>query len=332
MSIRIAVIGVGSMGKHHVRTLHEIDDVDLVGIADTNDETVQIIAKRYGVPAYTDYRRLLEETHPDAVSIVVPTLAHHRVAMDVMKYGCHLLIEKPIAPSVQEAQEIIEEARRRKLILMIGHIERFNPAIQELRKLLRENRAGKIFNIEAFRQGPFPPRHKDSGVIIDLAVHDIDIIRYLTDDEVERVFAEINRFSDASDDLLSSVLRLKGGIVASLNIDWITPTKIREIRVHCERGLYMVNYITQDLIFFENASAPSTTWDTLGILRGVSEGKMIRNAITKTEPLRREIEIFLDAIHGRCEVPVTGHDSLTALIIAQKIQLSGKEHRVVTMT
>lgn len=332
MKTRVAVIGVGSMGRHHVRTLHEMEHVDFVGIADTNGEAAQTISKRYGVPLYTDYQHLLSEAKPEAVIIAVPTLAHHRVGMDVINRGCHLLIEKPIASTPEQGREIIETAERKGVILTVGHIERFNPAIQELRRLLKGKNVGKIFSIAALRQGPFPPRIRDSGVVIDLAVHDIDIVRYLTDDEIERVFAEVNRFSDASDDLVSAILRLRGGTIASLNIDWVTPTKIREVRVHCEGGLFLVNYITQDLFFFENASVPSTTWDTLGILRGVSEGRMIRSVIVKEEPLRREIEAFLAAIRGQSNVLVTGRDSLIALEVAQQLLVSGREHRAVDIT
>lgn len=323
MSIKVAVIGAGAMGRNHVRVYYELPGVQLVGVSDVDEAGAAAATRLYATRTYTDYRQMLEETQPDAVTIAVPTEHHLEVALDVISRGVHLLIEKPIASTVDEGQQIIDAAAQANVHLQIGHIERFNPAVIALRQQLAENALGKVYQIDARRQGPFPGRIKDVGVVVDLAVHDIDVIRYITGAEITRVYAETaQRIHETREDMVTGLLRLDNGAVGTLTINWLTPTKIRELYVTGERGMFRVDYLTQDLYFFENAAAPVGDWPFLN-LRGVNEGRMIRHVVAKKEPLRAELESFLAAIKGESPVPVTGQDGLKSLTLAQALVQSG---------
>ncbi len=206
----------------------------------------------------------------------------------------------------------------------------FNPAITALKTQLAGNKLGKVFKVEARREGPLPQRINDVGVIIDLAVHDLDIIRYVTQKEVTRVYAEtVSGIHSQYEDLMSGLMCLSDGTVGNLIINWITPTKIREFCVTGELGMFKVDYLTQDLYFYENSLMNESEWATLGLLRGVREGSMLRFHINKKEPLRAEQEAFIAAIQNGANVPVTGQDGLKALELAQALVTSGKEHRLV---
>ena len=330
MSINVAVIGVGAMGRNHARVYSGMPDAQLVGVADTDLHIAESVSRRYGGCPYDNYEKLLDEQRPNAVSVAVPTINHYEVAKSVIQRGIHLVIEKPIAASLEEGREIIDAAETAEIKLMIGHIERFNPAVIALKMHLSKEELGRVFQIHAQRQGPFPTRIQNVGVVIDLAVHDLDVMRYISGSEIVRVYAETERrIHSRYEDLLDGLVRLDDGTVGVLTINWLTPTKIRELSVTGERGMFRVNYITQDLFFYENAMADGGEWETLQVLRGVSEGKMIRHVIAKKEPLRLELEAFLSAVRGEIQIPVTAHDGIRALELAQALIISGQEQRVV---
>ena len=330
MTIKIAIIGVGAMGRNHARVYSELPGIEIVGVADINMQAAADVSRRYGGRAYADHLRMLDEQKPEAVSVVVPTADHHGVALQVIQRGIHLLIEKPLAFTIQEGQEIIEAAASHGVKLMVGHIERFNPAVIALREHLSSGELGRAFQIDAHRQGPFPARVRDVGVVIDLAVHDLDIMRYVTGSEIVRVYAETQRrIHTEREDLLSGMVRFADDTVGTLTTNWLTPTKIREVYVTGERGMFRVDYLTQDLYFYENAVANGGDWATIQVLRGVSEGPMIRYAIAKKEPLRSELESFLAAVQEKTSVTVTGQDGLKAIELAQALVTSGLDHRVV---
>ena len=331
MTTRVAVIGVGSMGRNHARVYWELPNVELVAVADMNKATAETIATRYNTKAYTDYNQMLDEQRPDAVTICVPTSCHLQVALDVIRRGIHLLIEKPIASSVDEGKKMIAAAEEANVILAVGHIERFNPAIISLKAHLANQELGHVFQVDVHREGPLPTRINDVGVVIDLAVHDLDIIRHVTQAEIVRIYAETQRgIHSQYEDLMSGLIRLSDGTVGTLLINWITPTKIREFFVTGECGMFKVDYLTQDLYFYENAIANGSEWETMHLLRGVHEGKMIRYHVDKKEPLRAEQEDFLATVRGEKPVAVSGQDGLRALELAQAIVTSGQEHRLVS--
>ena len=330
-TVRAAVIGVGAMGKNHARVYADMPEVSLVGVADTVEGVADEVARRHGGRPYTEYRRMLDQERPDVVTLAVPTVDHLEVAFEVIDRGLHLLIEKPIAFSTEEGRQIISAASEAGVTLMIGHIERFNPAVTALKRRLLDGELGRTFQIDARRQGPFPARVKDVGVVIDLAVHDLDVMRYITGSEVLRVFAETERrIHSTREDLLTGLVRLEEGVVGTLSINWLTPTKIRELTVIGERGMFRVDYLTQDLYFYENAEAPAADWPDQ-VLRGVGEGSMIRHVVAKREPLLLEQEAFIAAVKGEASVPVSGEDGLVALELAQAVVTSGLENRVIDL-
>lgn len=332
MMTRVAVIGVGSMGRNHVRVVSELPDAELVGVADANEAQATAIGQRFNAPAYADFRQMLDEQRPEAVTIAVPTILHRQVASEVIGRGIHVLIEKPIAFNVSDGQEMIAAAAQAGVCLVIGHIERFNPAVIALKAKLAQGALGRVFQIDARRAGPFPTRIADVGVVIDLAVHDLDVMRYISGAEIVRVYAETERrVHNAREDLLTGLTRLSDGTIGTLAINWLTPTKIRELYVTGERGMFRVDYLTQDLYFYENATAQGSDWEALRVLRGVSEGQMVRYMIQKKEPLRAEQEAFLAAVRGEAPVAVTGQDGLKALVLAQAVITSGLEHRPVVL-
>lgn len=321
------------MGRNHVRVLKDMPDAALVGIADSDLQAACRIGAASGCRAFGSFEELFEAERPEAVTIAVPTNSHHAAVKTALAAGCHVLVEKPITASVEEADELVAAAQATGKVLAVGHIERFNPALLELKRRLQEDQLGRVFQLHARRLGPFPHRVRDVGVVIDLATHDLDVMRYLTGSEVIRVFAETKREVHTSyEDLVSGLLRFEDGTVGLLEINWLTPSKIRELVVTGERGMFRADYLTQDLYFHENAEAKSASWDQITILRGVSEGSMTRYAIAKREPLRVELEDFLDAVSGRPSSFVTGADGREALRLALALIRSGQLGEAVQLT
>ncbi len=330
--IKTAVIGVGSMGQHHARIYAQLEGSELVGVSDLDIKVAKNIANRYDVPAYDNYQELLEKEKPQAVTVAVPTIKHEQVVSDVMEAGAHVLVEKPIAATVEEGQRLIEIAKSKNRQLMVGHIVRFNPATQLLKQKLQDGDLGRIYQIVSRRVGPFPARIRDVGVIVDLAPHDLDLMRFLTDMDPVRVFAETEKkIHTDHEDLLIGMLRFPDGIVGILEINWLTPTKVRETLVLGERGMFRVDDLTQDLYYFENAQANEELWRDLRVIKGVSEGQMVRYAVQRKEPLKVELEAFLDALDTGKDVPVSGEDGLAALKLALALVESGQTHQIVNV-
>ena len=328
--MKVAVIGVGSMGKNHARVYSELPEADLAAVADTDQKLVSATAEKHGARAYTDYREMLEKEKPDAVSVVVPTAMHEEVGLAALDAGAHVLMEKPIAATVEEGQRLIEKARAVKKQIMVGHIVRFNPAMQALKQKLADGDLGRIFQVFCRRAGPFPARIRDVGVVVDLAPHDVDVMRFLIGADPLRVYAETERrIHTDHEDLVWGLLRFPDGVVGSLEINWLTPTKIREVLVLGERGLFRIDDLTQDLYFYENAQVNADLWPALKTLKGVSEGHMIRYAIQRYEPLKAELQAFLGAVKEDKPVPVSGEDGLEALRLALALVESGQKHQVI---
>lgn len=317
--LRAAVIGVGAMGQHHARVYTDLEAVELVAVADPDEQARAPLARRYGLRAYADYREMLDRERPDLVSVAVPTALHSAVAEEVIGRGISLLIEKPIAASVEEGRRIIDLARTAGVHLGIGHIERFNPAVIALKQHLDQGELGRIFQISVRRISPFPSRIMDVGVVIDLATHDLDILYYLTGSEVQRVSAEIGRqLHTRHEDLLCALLRFQNGVIGLLHINWLSPTKIRELVVNGEGGMFVVDYLIQELTLYKNRQG-GQAWETLRLFTSVSEGDMIRYHIARQEPLRLELEAFVRSVLCDQPFPVSGEDGLRALALAQRI-------------
>ena len=331
-ALTVAVIGVGSMGRNHARVYSELPEARLVGVADSDPATASRVGQTFGVPGYQDYRQMLEKICPQAVSISVPTALHEEVTLFAMESGAHVLVEKPIAAALDEGERLIQRAMDLSRHLMVGHIVRFNPAIQALKHKLENEELGRIYQIICRRAGPFPARIRDVGVVIDLAPHDLDLMRFLTGLNPLRVFAETQqRIHTDHEDLLLGLLRFPDDVSGLLEINWLTPTKLREVLVLGERGLLRVDDLTQDLYFYENAQASSLSWSSLQNIKGVSEGSMTRFALQRYEPLKAELLAFLRAIQENNPVPVSGEDGLAALRLALALVESGRTHSIVSV-
>ncbi|MBI5948855.1 MAG: Gfo/Idh/MocA family oxidoreductase [Chloroflexi bacterium] len=327
--LRAAVIGLGSMGANHARVLSDMAGVELVAVADADPARVAKATHGRSLPGFPGAQRLLEEARPDFVSVVVPTGLHEPVALQVVAAGASLLVEKPIAATLPAAGRIAAAAEAAGVVLTVGHIERFNPAVRELKRRLSAGQGGRVLQVKARRVGPFPHRIRDVGVIHDLAPHDIDIMRYLLGDEVERVYAEAQRrINTDNEDIFAGMLHFRGGCLGLLDINWLTPTKERSLTVLCEKGMFVVDYAAQSLAFYENFAASARE----GGIASVTEGPMTRYPIENREPLRVELESFRDAVRAHAEPEVTAADGIAALAVAEALVRSARESAPVMVS
>ncbi len=291
--IRVGVVGLGAMGQHHARLYSQLE-CQLVGVADADPARAQAIGEKYDTPYYSDYHDLLDKV--EAVSIAVPTSLHAAVATEFLSRGIHCLVEKPIASTQEEAERMIAAAHRQQATLAIGHIEQFNPAVIKLKKILDEGLLGKPLIISTRRVGPSVPRIRDVGVVIDSAVHDIGVVRYLIGKEPLSVFSRVGSVKHLKDDHAIIVLDF-GGTTASIEVNWFTPLKVRTLVVTGSEGIAYLDYIEQKL----------TIYDAHGGLMPY---------IAKEEPLKLELEDFLGSLEGGGKPVVDGRDGLAILKIS----------------
>ncbi len=335
--LRAGVIGLGMMGRNHVRVWDEaVSGVDLVAVADPDPDAVARATSGRRARGYDDPERMLHEAELDLVSIVAPTSLHLPVTLAAFEAGANVLVEKPIAATREEATQMIEAAAQAGRMLTVGHIERFNPAIRELHRRLESGELGRIFQVSATRLGPFPARIRDVGVVVDLAPHDLDVMRYLVGSEPIRLFAEAERrIHTEHEDLFNGMMKFENGVIGILNINWLTATKRRTLTVTGERGYYVADYISQDLDFYANPDADHT-WANRGAdgfgasISSVAEGEMTRRSIQRAEPLVIELTEFARAVRDGGSPPVDPHDAMVALLLARKMVESAATGEVVT--
>ena len=329
--LKVAVIGTGAMGKNHARVYSEISNADLVAVCDSNKETAKSIADKHKIDYYTNYKEMLNNERIEAVSVCVPTEFHKKVATDVIKNKVNVLVEKPIAATVNEAKEIISEAEKNKVKLMIGHIERFNPVVIELKRRIRNNKLGNIYNVHCARMGPTAQRITDVGVIIDLAIHEIDVLKYLINSKIKRIYAETaQKIHSTHEDLLIGTIRFENNILGVINSNWLTPKIVREISVAGEKGMFVADYFKQELFFYENEFVKKKLRHKFYSMM-VLEGKKTAIKIKNSEPLKNELIAFADCCLNDKKVPITGEDGLEALYVAKKFIESSKKNEVVTL-
>lgn len=326
--VRAGVIGLGNMGRHHVRVLAELPGVDLVAVADPKKEARELVAKARRVPAYASYTDLMDSERLDAVVVAVPTAAHFEVAAEAISRRIHTLVEKPLAPTVAQATRLVDLAADAGVIATVGHIERYNPAVLKLKEFLDAGTLGSVYQLRAIRTGPLPDRVTDVGVVVDLATHELDVIRYLVGQPVESVFAECaQQIHSGYEDLATGLLRFSDGTIALLDVNWLTPIKIRELTVVGEGGMYRLDYIGQTLWFYENSHA--SNWSGALRRQGVSEGNTVSYPIKRIEPLHVELEAFTDAVRGIDTELVPLSDGVAAVALAEAMKLSSDTHRAI---
>ena len=331
--LRAGVVGLGMMGRNHVRVWDEqIEGVDLVAVADPDPVALGRATTGRRALGFEDLERMLAEQDLDLVSIVAPTSLHLPTTLAALGAGANVIVEKPIAASRDEAIQMIDAASSANRMLTVGHIERFNPAIRELHRRLQAGELGRIFQISATRLGPFPARIRDVGVVVDLGPHDIDIMRYLVGAEPVRLYAEAaRRIHTDHEDLFNATIKFSNDVIGVLNINWLTPTKRRTLTVTGERGMYVADYITQDLVFYANPEA-NETWTNPGAgaaITSVTEGEMTRRTVRREEPLLVELREFARAVRDGGPPPVDPHDAMVALLLARKMVDSAMHGEVI---
>lgn len=316
--LRAAVIGVGSMGRHHVRNYSSIKNVELVGICDADKSISESLAKKFKVRHYTNYNEMLEVEKPSLVSIAVPTKLHYKIALDVIRRKINLLIEKPITHNINEAQEIIEEAKRRRVKLTVGHIERFNPVVLKLKELINKGKLGTIVSIMARRAGTVPMRIKDANVILDIGVHDIDLLNFILESKPINVYASggraiLKNHEDYADIFLEYPSYKNGlKVTGHIQTNWITPLKIRKLNVTGTKGYAVLNLVTQELILF-NSRYTQEFDDFDDYIGKFKETKGRKVSVSFKEPLRVQLEKFIDIVANGGTPVVTPEDALFAL-------------------
>lgn len=316
MTLRVGVIGLGMMGRHHARILQDLEGVEFVGAADGLGDRFRVV---WSAPIVESPGALLE-LGVDAVVIAVPTKLHRQVGLLCAEAGVHALIEKPLAASTAEASDLVHAFQQKGLILAVGHVERFNPALIELKRRLTAGELGTIFSISTTRIGPFPDRVLDVGVIKDLATHDIDIVRWLSGGDIVNYAGFMShQMGRKHEDVVSIAGQTETGITINIQTNWVTPVKRRSVLVVGQKGAFEANMLTSDLTYFDNNAIP-TEWAEVTFMRGVSEGDIIRYAIRKPEPLLSELLAFVAAIDtGNLEGFATAEDGLAALQIAETV-------------
>ncbi|MBF2095980.1 MAG: Gfo/Idh/MocA family oxidoreductase [Synechococcales cyanobacterium K44_A2020_017] len=320
--IRVGVIGVGNMGQHHTRVLSLLKDVTLAGISDIDVERGIDTASKYRVRFFEHYQDLLE--HVDAVCIAVPTRLHHAVGMACLQAGVHVLIEKPIAANIAEAESLVNAAAEARAILQVGHIERFNPAFQELSKVLKTDR---ILALEAHRMSPYSHRANDVSVVLDLMIHDIDLLLELAGAPVEKLTATGSRTTNSHHlDYVTATLGFANGVVATLTASKVTHRKIRQIAAHCQHSLTEADFLNNAILIHRQTTANCST--DYGQVLYRQDGLIEKVHTSNIEPLHAELEHFVTCVRGGDQPSVGGQQALKALRLASLIeQIASDDHQ-----
>lgn len=319
-NLRAGLIGLGMMGRHHARVLRELDGVELAAVADGQGDAHGAAG---GLPVLSDVHELIAAGIDMAV-VAVPTSDHEAVALALAEAGVHMMVEKPIAADHESAQRMVDAFRLRGLVGAVGHIERFNPALQSLRTRVANGELGDVYQIATRRQGPFPARIADVGVVKDLGTHDIDLTAWLAQSRFTWISAQTaSRSGREHEDLVAATGRLASGAVTNHLVNWLSPMKERLTVVTGERGAFVADTLSVDLTFFANGTL-TTEWDSVANFRGVSEGDITRFALAKREPLRVEHEAFRDAVLGTRDDVVSLEEGLATLRVAEGVIRSAK--------
>lgn len=327
-TLRAGVVGLGMMGRHHVRVLRELDGVELVAVADPGGDPHGVAG---GLSVLGSVAALVE-VGVDLAVVAAPTGLHEELALELADAGIHTMIEKPLAADAKAAHRIVEAFRSKGLVGCVGHIERFNPALQELRFRLETGELGEVYQIVTRRQGPFPARIADVGVVKDLATHDIDLTAWVAQSPFTSISARVtHRSGRPHEDLVAAVGTLANGTVTSHLVNWLTPFKERVTIVTGDRGSFVADTLSADLTFHANGTV-RTEWPSVASFRGVSEGDVTRFAYAKREPLRLEHEAFRDAVLGDASRIVTMEEGLRTVDVAEAMLASARTGNAVDLS
>lgn len=324
--IRTGVIGVGNMGQHHARVCATLPGSRLMGVADPDRQRAATIAARYEVHAYTDYRQLLDKV--EAVCIAAPTTLHHEIGLACLEHGLHVLIEKPLASSAAEAQDLVTAAQRLAKVLQVGHVERFNPTFVELVNVLADLH---ILGLEARRLSPFATRAADVSVVYDLMVHDLDLILTLVNAPLAGAQAIGGKLRSPQLDHVMAILNFANGQVVSLTASKVTQHKVRQLSVTCAEAYVVADFLTRTVMIYRQSAADYFAQRGEVLYR--QEGLIEQVYVPPVEPLYAEIQHFLTCVRDGRQPQVGGEDALRVMSVADRIEaeviasLSGKPQR-----
>ncbi|TQO20763.1 putative dehydrogenase [Rhodoglobus vestalii] len=325
-ALRAGLLGVGMMGRHHARVLRDIDGVELVAIADPGGDPHGVAGELTVLP---DIESLIA-VGIDIAVVAVPTRFHEDAALKLAAAGVHTLVEKPIAETVHAGQRMVDAFESAGLVGAVGHIERFNPALQQLRQRIAAGDLGEVFQIATRRQGPFPSRIADVGVGKDLGSHDIDLTAWVAQSTYSTVFAQTALKSGREyEDMIIASGRLANGIIVNHVVNWLSPMKERVTIVTGETGTFVADTSTGDLTLYANGTFP-LEWESVTAFRGVSEGDVTRFAFPKREPLRVEHEAFRDAVLGLPSEIVTMQQGQFTLAVVEGVIESARTGQSVS--
>jgi predicted dehydrogenase len=335
--LAVAVIGLG-FGANHARILADMSGVRLAAVCDRDEARLSALSQPPQVALYTNYETMFASESLDAVIAAVPARLHTTVALAAIAAGCAVQVEKPLAPSLSEGRRLVEAAAVAGVALMPGHIERFNPAVQELARRVQAGEVGRVLQISARRLAYFIPRGRevDVGVVHDLAYHDIDMLRFVLGEEVQRVSAETH--SDVHtpyEDALNALLRFESGVIGTLEVNWLSPRKVREMSVLGERGLLVADYadFREPHLEFQPSQAleesPALGEAPLVKLRGEEPRPSRSLPVEAREPLRDELQAFVGAVRAGVPMPVPPEAALATLAVADALTESARTGRPV---
>jgi len=312
--VKIAVVGVGFWGRNHIRVLSELPDVEIVAACDMDEDRVALVAEKYGVGKYTDSRTMYKKEDLDAVTLCVWSTKLSQEALKALNARKHVLVEKPMARSAKEAERVLTIAKEKKLHLAVGFIERFNPAVEHLKEAIEEGKIGNAVSATVKRVSKWPQRIGDVGVVKDTAIHDIDIVRHIFNEDPLAVYARAgNLRHERFEDYAQIMLTFSGGKSAFLEANWLTPYKIRKLTVTGSEAIISLDYISQEMTIETSGQTltPRYEWE---------------------EPLKIELRHFVECVAGNKELLVSGTDGLKALQIAEAALRSAKSGSLVRLT
>ncbi len=323
--MKVGVIGTGAMGRNHVRVYSEI--AELAGVSDAFEEAGRKVAEQYGTDFYANYGELL--TNVEAVSIATPTVTHYEIAKAAMEAGVHVLVEKPVTDSIEKGEELVSIAEKNGVVMAVGQIERHNPVVDFAKKSMSEGRFGQAITMSSRRVSSFPSRIRDVGVILDLGIHDIDAIRYLAGGAVKSVYATSGMARNKEhEDHASIVLNFESGMIGYVETNWLTPMKVRKLAITTTEELVTLDYMNQSA---EISTTQFGEIDDRNLFNIPLEYRTERINMKREEPLKRELNDFLNAVKTGKNPLVTGKDGLDTLKVTLAALRSSQEKRPINI-
>ena len=328
--LRLGLAGLGSMGRNHLRVISNHPETTLAAIADPMPDALDAAVGQTGAQGFSDPLAMIEKAQLDGVVVAAPTTSHPDLAMAAIERGIPVLVEKPLAATVDEALAIVTAARKHNVRVQVGHVERYNPAVLEMGRLLRAGWLSTIYAITSRRAGPFPARIRDVGVTVDLGTHDVDMLSWIAGERPVRVYAETaQRLHATHEDLTFGLMHFPSGATGFIDVDWLTPAKRRSLVALGEEGMFELDYLTQRLTFTRsNVERPQI----IGGYATTFTGDVAEIPVESVEPLRAQLDEFVRVVRTGERPYVDAEDGLWAVAIASALLTAASEGRPVDLS